>query len=176
VGGWGDLDICSGVYSKWLCKELARLYEANFAGKDCKKMMQEAADNSPHQGSTTVVMAHLHDQDSMSTCNLGDSGYVLYRSGEKLFRTPSGQYSFDFPHQVGPYSKKEPTKLSTSQVHKTHHNDLVIMGTDGLFDNVFEERMMRECVSPRVAKNGDLADVHGAADCLATLAEVLSYD
>ena len=61
VGGWGDLDICSGIYSKWLCKELARLYNENFAEKNCKKMMQEAADNSPHQGSTTVVMAHLHD-------------------------------------------------------------------------------------------------------------------
>ena len=39
VGGWGELDICSGVYARWLCKEIKRLYEENFGGRDCKGMM-----------------------------------------------------------------------------------------------------------------------------------------
>ena len=50
------------------------------------------------------------------------------------------------------------------------------MGSDGLFDNVSDKIIFEECIRPHVLSSGDLDDLQGAANCLATHAEVYSYD
>lgn len=61
-------------------------------------------------GSSTAVLASLHEPNIMKTTNLGDSGYSIYRAekedGNKIvlkltFRSEEQQYRFNFPYQCG---------------------------------------------------------------------------
>ena len=73
-------------------------------------------------------------------------------SGELLtvFRSKEQTYSFDFPYQCGtncdlPYDAVDNT-------HSVSHNDIVIVGSDGLFDNLFDDEI-KSCVKLQI-KNG----------------------
>ncbi len=44
-------------------------------------------------------------------------------------------------------------------MHKIDHNDVIIMATDGVLDNLFEQDMLENCVQPRILANRNLEDV-----------------
>ena len=85
----------------------------------------------------------------MQTTNLGDSGYMIVRQNEKgelekHYKSESQTYSFDFPYQCGqncelPYD-------AVDNEHIVKHNDIVVLGTDGLFDNLFEDQIITNCI------------------------------
>jgi len=50
-----------------------------------------------------------------------------------------------------------------------------VIGTDGLFDNVFDEDILDKCVKPSFGGTGE-TDLQRIADCLALHAEVNSYN
>ena len=101
----------------------------------------------------------------MHTTNLGDSGYTIYRpDGEglqKVFRSKEQQYSFNFPYQCGTGCEL-PTAAFDNE-HEIQHHDVVIMGTDGLFDNVFDKDM-EPCILE--AGRGKEFSSESAANCL----------
>ena len=49
------------------------------------------------------------------------------------------------------------------------------MGSDGVFDNLFDEQIMEHCIEPKIAAGGHLKDINDAALCVSSLAEVWSY-
>ena len=123
-------------------------------------------------GSTTCVMvelpenSNLPDQNEIKTLNFGDSGYMLIRNGEVLFRSASQQHYFDCPFQAGKLYDL-PTD-SKSEAHQVREGDLIVMATDGVWDNLFESDIMT-CVN----SSRDLGNI---SKCISTLAEVKSYD
>ena len=48
------------------------------------------------------------------------------------------------------------------------------MGTDGVFDNLFDEQITKECIKPNL-KDQLLKEPQRAAQCVSSLAEVYSY-
>jgi len=61
-------------------------------------------------------------------------------------------------------------------MHKIDHNDILIVGTDGLFDNLYDERII-EMVQPFVRGTQDaLEDPDLVADVISKEAERLSRD
>ena len=98
----------------------------------------------------------------MATCNLGDSGYMIFRQEsrevlKKIFRTKEQTYSFDFPYQCGthcdlPYDADD-------NLHDVSHNDVVVLATDGVLDNVFDDEILSTCIKPRFGKDQELIDV-----------------
>jgi serine/threonine protein phosphatase PrpC len=56
------------------------------------------------------------------------------------------------------------------------HNDIVVMATDGVFDNLYDDMITKECVVPHLSKSNDLARIQDAALCISSLAEVMGYD
>ena len=129
----------------------------------------------------------------MKTTNLGDSGYVIYsasRSEEadnkdsiiltKTFRSEEQQYRFNFPYQCGT-SCELPYKAFDNE-HEVHPGkDFVVMGTDGLFDNLYDADI-EKCLLPSVKAVKDkedqfeLMEPAKAADCMAKRAYNLSKD
>lgn len=125
VGGWAESGVDPGLFSK----ALVRLIEEQFVrnrNATLKQMLIESVKLNRHLGSSTAVLAALdvkQDQVIMRTCNLGDSGYVLFRAPsqpnsterlEVVFRSKEQQYSFNFPYQCGtgcelPYAAYETT-------------------------------------------------------------------
>jgi protein phosphatase PTC7 len=83
VGGWGDLDVCSGVFSRFLTSTVKKLYTPTLP---LKNLLVEAVKLNPHDGSSTAVLARLSD-DQLETCNLGDSAYLIVRQGETSYRS-----------------------------------------------------------------------------------------
>ena len=115
----------------------------------------------------------------MKTCNLGDSGYLIVRPGskgnmEKIFRSTSQQHYFNCPYQCGHKDYYNLPYNAEDNQHEVKHNDIVVMGSDGVFDNLFDEQIMKECIKPQL-KDGQLGKPGDAALCVSSLAEALSY-
>lgn len=64
---------------------------------------------------------------------------------EVLFRSKEQQYRFNFPYQCGTDCEL-PYKAFDNE-HVVKPNDIVVMGSDGLFDNLYHEDMLA-CLYP----------------------------
>lgn len=67
---------------------------------------------------------------------------AVVRKGEIVFRTEEMQHSFNFPIQLGTNSRDEPMKDAQLVKFKVEKADIVIMCTDGLVDNLFDEDIL----------------------------------
>ena len=134
---------------------------------------------NPEGGSTTAVMARLEpDTNKLKTCNLGDSAYLIVRQNkkgaiEKVFRSKEQTYSFDFPYQCGQNCELPYDAIDNE--HEVAHNDIVIMGTDGVFDNLFDDQIINNCIRPNIHFDGNMPKPADASLCVSSLAEVMSY-
>lgn len=140
VSGWAALGVNSGLYSRdlmWQCAEVVRWGEA---GKDPRAVIEEAHSRTDFQGSCTVTVACLDDR-VLRVANLGDSGFLLLRDGAVVERSQCMQHAFDSPFHIGKSAGDDP---SESQVYEleVHPGDVLLLGTDGLYDNVFETQII----------------------------------
>ena len=83
VGGWAEQGVDPGLFSKALVKDIEEEYVKN-PDETLKNMLVEAVKRNPHKGSSTAVLAKLDRKEKglMRTCNLGDSGYAIFREDE----------------------------------------------------------------------------------------------
>ncbi|KAF9437987.1 hypothetical protein BGZ76_010274 [Entomortierella beljakovae] len=95
-------------------------------------------------GSSTACIAILRD-DELRIANLGDCGVSIIRRNEFAFRTEEQQHSFNYPYQLGTGSSDTPQDAQVFTV-KVESGDIVVMGTDGIFDNLFDEDILEEVV------------------------------
>lgn len=178
VGGWNDVGVDPGLFSKYLCVTMGELYDVD-PKMTLKNILVEAVKKNPHKGSSTAVLVKLEADRSgrMTTCNLGDSGYMIFRQHKQelkqLYVSDLQTYSFDFPYQCGtncdlPYDAKD-------NEHEVQHNDIVILATDGVLDNLFEGQISK-CIKNNMRPDGgDLVDLQDVSDCISTSAEAYSY-
>ena len=68
---------------------------------------------------------------------------------EKVFRSKEQQYRFNFPYQCGTGCKPPTNAFDNSHEIKVQ-SDVVVMGTDGLFDNLFDEDI-EKCLKPAMS-------------------------
>lgn len=181
VGGWGELDVCSGVFSRHLTSTVGQLYN-NISDKsqmpDLKELLIAAVRLNPNQGSSTAVMALLGEEGRLQTCNLGDSAYLILRPDmkdreieyKKVYRSKEQTYSFNFPYQCG--TNCELPHDAIGLCHELKHNDIVVMGSDGLFDNLFDDDI-KNCIVKHTLHGQ--TNIERAADCIAVYAEFVSY-
>lgn len=82
VGGWIEVGVDPGLFSKALVRVIEELYLKNRTAT-LKSMLIQAVQRVRHTGSSTAVLAAMdvvNHQVIMRTCNLGDSGYVIFRA------------------------------------------------------------------------------------------------
>ncbi|KAK4685166.1 protein phosphatase PTC7, partial [Tremellales sp. Uapishka_1] len=92
-------------------------------------------------GSSTCLLALLH-HSTLLIANLGDCSLLVIRAGEVVFRTKEMQHAFNFPLQVGTHSRDEPMKDAERNNVAVERNDIVVVGSDGLMDNLYEEDIL----------------------------------
>lgn len=61
---------------------------------------------------------------------------LLIRGGEVVFRTSEMQHAFNFPLQLGTHSRDEPMKDAKRYDITVEREDVVIVASDGLMDNL----------------------------------------
>ncbi|KAI7848188.1 phosphatase 2C-like domain-containing protein [Circinella umbellata] len=100
------------------------------------------AQNENFVGSTTACIVMLC-QDELRVANLGDCGVSIIRRDDYVFRSEEQQHSFNFPYQLGTASFDYPSDAQQFSI-KIEEGDIIILATDGLFDNLFDDEILEE--------------------------------
>lgn len=99
---------------------------------------------------------------------------MLIRGGEPIFRSEEQQHSFNYPYQLGTNSRDSPKDTQSFNI-KVTEGDIVIIGSDGLFDNVFDEDIV-DIVASKTKANILQSDPQQIADALLRRAREVSED
>ncbi|EGR28517.1 protein phosphatase, putative [Ichthyophthirius multifiliis] len=160
VGGWADNGVDPAEYSNLLIKNLREIYNTNKTKyiQNPKELLIDSAQKTNILGSSTLVMCTLdQNKDILNTTYIGDSGYCLYRFDEKgniklehMFTEQ--QKSFNFPYQIGGKDHGDKPQTALKFEHKIKNNDVLIVGSDGLFDNLDNTQIQKQ-IQQAVLKN-----------------------
>jgi protein phosphatase PTC7 len=88
-------------------------------------------------------LAAVGKDKTLHTANLGDSGFLIARAKEGgdtlqlLFKTPFQQHDFNTPFQLSTMGPDEPWHADVEKF-QVESGDILVMGTDGLWDNVYD--------------------------------------
>mmetsp|Transcript_68337 Transcript_68337/g.156934 ORF Transcript_68337/g.156934 Transcript_68337/m.156934 type:complete len:357 (+) Transcript_68337:73-1143(+) len=157
VGGWIDLGVNSGIYSRTLlrhCRATVAVEKAESlaAGLNSAwaRLRQDGA-----AGGTTVVLGRMEGR-ALSLLNIGDSGVLVVRLNRNreprqreqpqvarvVFRSHEQAAFFNCPFQLSSDENGSDTlyEADTFQVG-VRPGDMVIAGTDGVFDNLFDDEI-----------------------------------
>ncbi|XP_071731482.1 probable protein phosphatase 2C 55 [Rutidosis leptorrhynchoides] len=137
VGGWADLGIDAGKYARELMNNSVSAVQDEPKGSvDPARVLEKAYTKTKAQGSSTACIIALSNQ-GLNAINLGDSGFMIVRHGCTIFRSPAQQHDFNFTYQLENASHSD--LPSSGQVFSISvaPGDVIIAGTDGLFDNLY---------------------------------------
>ncbi|CAG8546291.1 phosphatase 2C-like domain-containing protein [Gigaspora rosea] len=190
VGGWRNVDsdefliANSALYSRKLMHYAYTELEKYNNVKDVNptKIMQASYEQSIRDctlegvvGSSTALIAVLRD-DELRITNIGDCGLCVIRHNNIIFRNEEQQHSFNYPFQLGIYSYDKP-KDSQEFTIKIQKGDLIVIGSDGIFDNLYEEDILEEIAQFTNPQQGGLrVDPQVISDSLAWRAKAASED
>ncbi|GKV29878.1 hypothetical protein SLEP1_g38756 [Rubroshorea leprosula] len=141
VGGWADLGVNAGLYSRELMSNSATAIRDEPKGSiDPARVLKKAHSNTRARGSSTACIIALTDQ-GLHAINLGDSGFMVVRDGCTIFRSPAQLHGFNFTYQLE--SGFNGDLPSSGQVFTVPvaPGDVIIAGTDGLFDNLYNNEI-----------------------------------
>ncbi|XP_055817678.1 probable protein phosphatase 2C 55 [Solanum dulcamara] len=138
VGGWGKKGVDSGEYSRELMKnaELA-IHKQSSSAIDLMKVLNEAFSNTKSKGSSTACILTLSD-DTLHAVNVGDSGFVVIREGLIVYKSKIQQSRFNCPFQLGIGRTSDDPSVAEKISVPVIAGDMIVLGTDGLFDNVHD--------------------------------------
>ncbi|XP_031098320.1 probable protein phosphatase 2C 55 [Ipomoea triloba] len=142
VGGWAKKGIDAGAYARELMYNAIQSvrHQRNTVGSvDPMTALDEAYADTDVDGSSTACILTLVD-DCAIAVNVGDSGFAVLRGGRTVFRSPPQQTRFNCPVQLGK-TRGDPTAAEKFEV-KVKPGDIIVMATDGLFDNVYEFELL----------------------------------
>ncbi|XP_073284321.1 probable protein phosphatase 2C 55 isoform X2 [Primulina huaijiensis] len=137
VGGWADLGVNAGYYARELMSNSVNAVQVEPRGSiDPARVLAKAHASTKAKGSSTACIIALTDQ-GLHAINLGDSGFMVVRDGCTVFRSPVQQHDFNFTYQLE--SGDAGDLPSSGQVFTVPvaPGDVIIAGTDGLFDNLY---------------------------------------
>ena len=105
------------------------------------------------KGASTLCLVTVEDNGRrLCASNLGDSRFIIFRVSTtrkqknnkrkytKLISSFAQQSAFNTPFQLGHQSPDTPSLAQQYEIN-IFANDLVVVGTDGLFDNLFHNEM-----------------------------------
>ncbi|ORZ23307.1 phosphatase 2C-like domain-containing protein [Absidia repens] len=136
------------------------------------------AENEGLIGSSTACLALLR-HDELRVANLGDCGISIIRHNSYVFRSEEQQHAFNFPYQLGSRSRDQPRHADVFNV-KVEKGDIIIMASDGLFDNVFDMDILRlinnndNNIPPSLLRHHHCLTPQEIADTLASHAKHIS--
>ncbi|XP_037936599.1 protein phosphatase PTC7 homolog [Teleopsis dalmanni] len=188
VGGWRSYGIDPGEFSSFLMKTCERLVHCvNFnpqrpvnllAYSYCELLEQK----KPILGSSTACVLVLNRENStVYTANIGDSGFMVVRSGEIVHKSEEQQHYFNTPFQLslpppghGHNVLSDSPDSADTLSFPVKDGDVILVATDGVFDNVPEKLLLD--VLKEVEGVSDPVKLQMTANTLAFMARSLSFD
>ncbi|KAL2270068.1 hypothetical protein VTJ83DRAFT_2252 [Remersonia thermophila] len=173
VGGWMDSGVDPADFSHAFCDYMAAAAAAAPAapasspdgtGKplSARQLMQmgyEAVCHDPSikAGGSTAIVGLLTADGRLEVANLGDSGYILLRLGGVHACSEPQTHAFNTPFQLsvvppsvlrraaafgGANLMDQPRDAEISR-HRLRHGDVLVFASDGLWDNLFNQDVLR---------------------------------
>eukprot|EP00747_Dinoflagellata_sp_TGD_P033258 gnl/TRDRNA2_/TRDRNA2_136501_c0_seq1.p1 gnl/TRDRNA2_/TRDRNA2_136501_c0~~gnl/TRDRNA2_/TRDRNA2_136501_c0_seq1.p1 ORF type:complete len:619 (+),score=141.92 gnl/TRDRNA2_/TRDRNA2_136501_c0_seq1:97-1857(+) len=175
VGGW-EKAIDAGLYARVLCLEIAQAHDSE---ADLKAVIDVAQGKTKLRGSCTVCVMEF-DGAKLRAANVGDSGFRVIRQGQIVAASTPLQHNFNCPYQLaytefGALDGADDADIFAIPVQP---GDLVVAGSDGLFDNVFDAdiaKVATETAMP-LCNSSPLAATKAVSEALTKLALKHSKD
>ena len=157
VGGWRSEGVDPAIFSNALM-ESAKLYAETHRDDVDPEHILDAAytkvvkDGNVKVGSSTACVATLKKEEdgshTLDIANLGDSGLMVVRNRELYFRVHEKVHGFNAPFQLGVLPKSMVGRAFSDRPQDcvresvpVEEGDVIVMGTDGLFDNLFNSQL-----------------------------------
>lgn len=126
------------LYSRSLADSMKRTSsKGGMSVKEIQECMLEAKELADEvaTGASTAVVASIGEDNVLRAVNLGDSVCLVLRDGAVAARTREIIHFFDCPFQLGDDSPDRPKDATTLQ-SEIFKGDVVVAGSDGVFDNL----------------------------------------
>jgi protein phosphatase PTC7 len=174
VGGWAEEGVDAGLYSRALMSGCKAALDGSGSVSLAQALDTALQPAKLIKGSSTAVLADIQGR-VLSVLNVGDSGFIVLRrqAGSRgkgayfpVMRSYEQQYSFNFPFQLGTgsdlaaadgqlYRCVPPPLRARCSAHsqlapcslRLQGGDIVLLGSDGVWDNVFDEEINAVCES-----------------------------
>lgn len=141
VGGWADVGIDSGQYARELMSHAVSAIQEEPKGSiDPARVLEKAYTSTKAKGSSTACIIALTYQ-GIHAVNLGDSGFIVVRDGCTIFRSPAQQHDFNFTYQLECGNGSDPPSAAQVFTVPVASGDVIVAGTDGLFDNLYNNEI-----------------------------------
>jgi len=145
VGGWES----KGVNPRAFADEILRkTYSFVKSGeKDPKNAISASFPLLSEIGSATFCMGKMDSDGIFRVANIGDSGFMVIRNEKILLESAEHQHEFNYPYQLGigedgkPHGQDRPADAQVYRM-QLEKGDIVVMGTDGLFDNLWPKQIL----------------------------------
>lgn len=164
VGGWAEHGYDSSAISRELCNAMnvfsSTAYSNDHKGLTPKGLIELSykkikQENIVKVGGTTAIAAHFPPNGAMTIANLGDSWCGVFRDSKLIFQTEFQTVGFNAPYQLSIIPDemlKKAERSGSSYIQNTPSdadeylfqlakNDIVVLATDGVTDNVAYEDM-----------------------------------
>ncbi|XVF20375.1 hypothetical protein REPUB_Repub11eG0192800 [Reevesia pubescens] len=168
VSGWAEQNVDPSLFSKELMANASSFVGDEEVNNDLRILIRKAHAATFSKGSATAIIAMLERNGRLKVANVGDCGLRVIRKGQMIFSTSPQEHYFDCPYQLSSELVGQTYLDAVISSVELVEGDTIVMGSDGLFDNVFDG----EIVST-LAIHTDVAE---AAKALANLASNHSMD
>ncbi|XP_054710472.1 protein phosphatase PTC7 homolog [Uloborus diversus] len=187
VGGWRNYGFDPSKFSYTLMETCERLvvtgrFNPRNPGHLIAASYYELKENKEQIiGSSTACVVVLNRTDQMLyTANIGDSGFMVMRKGQIVHRSEEQQHHFNTPFQLslapanitGLVHSDSPESADTTSL-PIEEGDLILLATDGLFDNLPESVIVQHLSKLR---DHNLENMQKMVNSLAFLAHRLAFD
>ena len=171
VGGFNDQGVDPGLYARVLAHEALREI-ARDGGTPAKDAMAAAQRETKIPGAATMCVVRL-DGEVLRCANVGDSGFRVVRDGRVVGASTAQQHYFNCPYQLA-YAELAKDGDSASDAEefevKVRVGDIVVLGSDGLFDNVFDEEIAAVATEAYGRASDEASGAGAAAQALVKVA------
>ena len=172
VGGFNEQGVDPGLYARVLSYEGLAAATRDGCDDDPRRVAIEAQANTKLPGAATMCVVRL--SGSTLTCaNVGDSGFRVVRDGAVVYGSTAGQHYFNCPYQLQYRDlAKECDVAEDADVFSfdVREGDIVVAGSDGLFDNVFDEEIASVATAAYAAADDAAGGARAAAKALVEVA------
>lgn len=128
------------LFSKTLAKKMMQHCRTSLTTDEMRERLQSAGQFAKEcaTGSTTAVVASIGEDNMLRVLNMGDSVLIVIRDGKVVCRTKDTGKSFNVPCQL-PFCSPKVTKYTSVLDIMIKPGDVIVAGSDGVFDNLSQE-------------------------------------
>ncbi|GAB2274276.1 hypothetical protein Dimus_009042 [Dionaea muscipula] len=168
VSGWAERNVDPALFSRELVSNVSSFVDDEEVSYDPQALLRKAHAATVSVGSATVIVAMLERSGTLRIATVGDCGLRVIRKGQVIFLTSPQEHYFDCPYQLSSEAIGQTYLDAVVTSIELMEGDMIVMGSDGLYDNVFDQEIIST-----VAEHSDVAE---AAKALASLAKDHSTD